>query len=138
MILEEYKSGNSEKRVFLQTVKASLQKKKIDLGEKFDKHEELKVLKNELKQLSESLLEQQNVGREEMAEQTRRKIEILEKILPEKMSETELEKRVGQIIEGCEDKSFASVMKSAISGLSGSADGGEIAQVVKKVLSENG
>lgn len=136
-IIDEYKTGDQEKRVFLQTLKASLQKKKIDMKESFSEEVELATLKNELKQLNESLNEQKSAGRGDLSVATKKQIEILESILPEQMSDDEIERKVREIIAGLEDKSFGNAMKECMSKLRSSADGGKVSQAVKKTLGEN-
>lgn len=133
-IIQEYKSGNSEKRVFLQTLKAALSKKKIDLRDGYNEEIALATLKNELKQLKESLAEQEAAGREDLAKETKSRIEILEQILPNQLSDEELEKRISQILDSLEDKSFGNVMKECMAQLKQEADGGKISQIVKKLL----
>jgi len=136
-IIVEYKAGNQEKRVFLQTLKAALLKKKIDMRKSFNEEVELATLKNELKQLNESFKEQQDAGRDDLTATTKNQIEILESILPEQMSDEEAEKTVREIISGLEDKSFGNAMKESMAKLRSSADGGKISQIVKRVLEEN-
>lgn len=136
-IINEYKSGNPEKRVFLQTLKAALQKKKIDLREGYNEEVELATLKNELKQLNESLKEQKEAGRDDLSEATLKQIKILESILPEQMPYEEIEKKVKEIVATLDDKSFGNVMKQAMDKLRSSADGGKISGIVRKILEEN-
>lgn len=136
-IIQEYKSGNAEKRVFLQTLKAALAKKKIDLKDSYNEDVAVATLKNELKQLNESLKEQEGAGRNDLAEQSRSRITMLEQILPKQLSDEELEKKVGEILAGLEDKSFGSAMKVCMEKLKTEADGGKIAQIVKKALNQN-
>lgn len=133
-IVEEYKCGNQKKRVFLQTLKAALQKKKIDLKDKYNEETELSTLKNELKQYEEGLAQQEEAGRDDLIPDTKEKINLLKQILPQQISSTELEARIQTIIDGLDDKSFGNVMKHCMAQLKSTADGGQIAQSVKKII----
>lgn len=133
-IVDEYKSGNQEKRVFLQTLKAALQKKQIDLKDKYNGEVELSTLKNELKQLEESLKEQKDALRDDLTQATQDKIEILRAMLPEQISEGELKAQIERIVNGLDDKSFPNAIKLCMCELKFKADGGKIAQTLKEVL----
>ena len=133
-IVDEYKSGNQEKRVFLQTLKAALQKKQIDLKDKYNDEAELSTLKNELKQLEESLKEQKNALRDDLTQATQDKIEILRAMLPEQISDEELKAQIERIVSALDDKSFPSAIRQCMSELKSKADGGKIAQTLKAVL----
>jgi len=137
MVLEEYKSGDIDKRMFLQTLKAALIKRKIDLKEKYNDQEEISTLKNEYKQLKESAKEQEEAGRNELLDQTKKRIKILEQILPERIDEKALEEKIACIINTSENKDFPSIMKLAMGQLRASADGSDIARIVKKQLQTN-
>lgn len=136
-IVEEYKSGNQEKRVFLQTLKAALQKKAIDSKNTYDEKAEISTLKNELKQLNDSLDEQKSANRMDLAEQTQKQIEILNEILPEQLSDENIAKTVTDVYNQTDDKSFGSIMKQSIAALGDKADGSRIAKAVKDVIDQN-
>ncbi len=138
MILDEYKSGNAKKRVFLQTLKAALIKKKIDVGDKYTNEDGLGAIKIEYKQLKESAKEQEKAKRPDLLEETLERIKIIEQILPEKMDEQALQEKIDKIIEQSEDKSFSSVIKTAMKELRSEADGSDIARIVKERLESDG
>jgi len=79
-ILEEYKSGNSEKRVILQTIKAALQKKQIDTGDKYDSATEITVLKGELKQRQEAREQFASAGRNDLVKKADIEIDTLKQM----------------------------------------------------------
>ena len=97
-----------------------------------------KLLQKLVKQRKDSLDIYEKQGREDLAQTEREEIEIIEKYLPEQMSEEELEK----IIKAIVDKTGASsmrdmgkVMGMASKQLAGKADGKTISGIVKKLLS---
>lgn len=99
---------------------------------------EIQLLSKAVKQRKESieLFEKQN--REDLAANERAELEIINRYLPQPMSEAELEAAVQQIIRetgaaGVQD--MGKVMGVATKELAGRADGKVIAQVVRQVLS---
>jgi hypothetical protein len=132
-VIKEYKAGNVERRVFLQTLKAALLQKSKDQGE-LSEQDEINILKNELKQRQQAKKEYEEAGRDDLVKKIDFEIAEIKTMLPEEMSEEEVEKIVREVIQSSEDKSFGSVMKLAMAKLQGRADGGLVSQIVRKVL----
>ena len=133
-ILEEYKSGNSEKRVILQTIKAALQKKQIDTGDKYDSATEITVLKGELKQRQEAREQFASAGRNDLVKKADIEIDTLKQMLPEEMSDEEVEAKVKKVVDSTEDKSFGNIMKLSMGELRGQADGSRVSKIVNQIL----
>ncbi len=132
-IIKEYKAGNNERRVLLQTLKAALLTKEKEKGE-MTEADEIAVLKSELKQRQQAKADYQNGGRQDLMEKMDFEIGEIESMLPAQISEEEIEEVVREVVETAEDKSFGAVMKASMAKLQGQADGGAVSQVVKKVL----
>jgi uncharacterized protein YqeY len=99
--------------------------------------EELKIMQKLVKQRKDSAAIYQEQGREELAEKEQSEAQILEKYLPEKMSEEELTGKLKEIIQQLGASSPADmgkVMGVATKNLAGKADGKEIAAKVKELL----
>ncbi len=133
-IIKEYKGGDADKRVLLQTVKAALLNKAKDKGEKFGDDDEIQVLKTELKQRQEALEQFKSGGREDLVQKTAKEIEIIKTYLPEQLGEAEIEKVVQDKLTSLSDKSFGSVMGAAMAELKGKADGAKVAEIVRKSI----
>jgi uncharacterized protein YqeY len=100
--------------------------------------EELKVIQKLVKQRRESAQIYKDNNRMDLAEKEVKEADILEKYLPAKMSEEELEKVLREIITRLGVKSPAElgkVMGVAAKELAGKADGKEISAKVKQLLS---
>ena len=134
-IIEEYKNGNSEKRVILQTLKAALQKKKIDLGDKYDGNAEIGVLKSELKQRQEAKNLFSKGKREDLVKKADAEISILKEMLPEELSDDKITQAVQSVFGSTDDKSFGNLMKLSMGELKGQADGSRVAKIVNQILS---
>jgi uncharacterized protein YqeY len=133
-IIEKYKSGDEKTRVFMQTLKAALINKQKESGNDLTKEDENKVLQIELKQRREALTQYVSANRSDLVDKIQFEIKMLESLLPEQISEFEVEIQVKRVIATIEDKSFPSVMKEAMSHLKGKADGAIVAKIVKQNL----
>ena len=99
----------------------------------------MKLLQKLVKQRKESAEIYKSQGREDLYEKEWREKEIIEKFLPEQLSEEELKNILQGIIEETGAKSPADmgkVMGIATKKLAGKAEGKVIAQLVKELLSD--
>lgn len=100
--------------------------------------EELKLLQKLVKQRRESAAIYLEQGREDLAQPELDQAEVIEKFLPEQMSEAEIEAKVDEIILATGAggmKDMGKVMGMASKDLAGKADGKTISMIVKKKLS---
>ena len=131
-IVAAYKSGESDKRVLLQTLKSSLLNKQKEKGELSDE-DEIQVLKNEQKLRRESLEQFKTANRTDLVEKTEAELAVIDKLLPEQMGEDEVRAIVQKIYDGSEDKSFGAIMKQVMAELKGKADGSMVSSIVKEI-----
>lgn len=126
----------------LRTGVISLMMSNIALAEKEEKkeltdEEALEFVQKELKQTRDTL-DSIPEGRDEMREETLKKIEIISSYLPEQLTEEEVEKALKEIMEekniSPEPKSRGILIKEMLSRYQGQTDGKTVNQVVGKVL----
>lgn len=99
---------------------------------------ELKLLQKLVKQRKESAVIYRDKGRIEMAEEEEYQASIIEKYLPEQMSEAEIENVVQKLIEetrASSMKDMGKVMGLATKQLAGKADNKLISSIIKQKLS---
>ena len=104
---------------------------------KLDAAAEMQLLTKAAKQRRESLEIYKEQGRDDLAGIEEDELKIIERYLPEPMSEEELNSEIKKIIEQAGAKSMAEmgkVMGLATKALAGKADGKTIADAVKKNL----
>ncbi|XOU93980.1 MAG: GatB/YqeY domain-containing protein [Candidatus Kerfeldbacteria bacterium] len=120
----------------LRMVKSALQNKSIELKKKeLGDDEVLSVLSNQAKRRKEAADSFAKGGREEMAQKEKDELKIIEKYLPEQMSEDDVKKIVLEIIDKMGDnKNFGAVMGQTMAKLNGQADGKLVTQIVKDEL----
>lgn len=100
--------------------------------------EVISVVRHQVKQRKESIEAFQKGEREELAEKERQELEILNKFLPQQLSEEEVKKMVQETIAELpesERKNFGKVMGIVMGRIKGQTEGSIVAKVVKEVLS---
>lgn len=132
--------AKEEGKLALNTIRmarAHIRQAEIDNGHAdFNDDQVLAVLRKEVKQRKETLSEIESSGREDLVEQTKAEIDVLEKYLPAEMTPEAVEVAVKEIVDAMDpgQKNMGSVMKAVIAKLKGQADGKLINQIVRKLL----
>jgi uncharacterized protein YqeY len=123
----------------LRAIKSALLLAATEKGAKESSEEaELKMLQKLVKQRKDAAEIFQKEGREELANDELAQVSIIEKYLPEQLSEEEVAAEVNRVVETSGASSMADmgkVMGMANQKLAGRADGKLVAQLVKKALS---
>lgn len=132
--------AKEEGKLALNTIRmarAHIRQAEIDNGHAdFNDDQVLAVLRKEVKQRKETLSEIEGSGREDLVEQTKAEIDVLEKYLPAEMTPEAVEAVVKEIVDAMDpgQKNMGSVMKAVMAKLKGQADGKLINQIVRKLL----
>jgi uncharacterized protein YqeY len=96
------------------------------------------VLSRQLKQRRDSLADFEKGGREDLVEQTRAEIDVIEGYLPKQLSEEEIEAIVDVTIAetgASSKKDMGMLMKTLMPKVKGIADGKTVSKIVGKKLS---
>ena len=141
-LLEDLKQAMKEKNVIrknvVQMVRAAiLQVEKDKLIEVTDE-QIVEIIAKEAKKRKDSIADYEKSGRQDLLDQIKQEIAILEEYLPEQLSEQEIEENIKAIITNLEAssmKDMGKVMKTAKEELGASADGKTINEIAKKLLS---
>ena len=132
--------AKEEGKLALNTIRmarAHIRQAEIDNGHAdFNDDQVLAVLRKEVKQRKETLSEIESSGREDLVEQTKAEIDVLEKYLPAEMTPEAVEAAVKESVDAMDpgQKNMGSVMKAVMAKLKGQADGKLINQIVRKLL----
>lgn len=97
----------------------------------------LTVVQKEAKQRRESIEQFQNANRQDLADKEKQELEILQKFLPEQMSEEEVRKLVGDAIiqTGASTmQDIGKVMAVLMPKVKGKADGGLVSKLVREAF----
>ena len=122
----------------LRGIKSAIMLVKTDgSGVVIDEAKEIQILQKLLKQRKDSLEIYVKQNREDLAVIEREEIAVIEKYLPQALSNEEIEENIKQIIKetGAESmKDMGKVMGLASKSMAGQADGKLISEIVKKLL----
>lgn len=122
----------------IRDLKSRIQTREIEKGEALDEAEFIKLVQTAAKQRKEAIALYQRGQRPELVEIEQAELHILEKYLPQMMSESEMEGLVKKVIEESGASSMADmgkVMGMLMKASAGRADGKRLQELVKGMLS---
>ncbi len=118
----------------IRMARAHIRQAELDAGHAdFDDDQVVAILRKEMKQRRETLAEIENSGREDLIEETKAEMAVLQKYLPAELSEDEIRKVVQETVEALssEQRNLGSAMKAVMAKLKGKADGKVINRIVR-------
>ena len=133
------KAGDSKKRDVLRMLQAAVKQIEIDDRVTLDDAGVLQVLTKQAKQRRESLDEYTKAGRDDLAEQEKYELEIIQTYLPQMMSREEIEVLANQAIAdtgASSAKDMGRVMGELMPQVKGKADGRLVNEVVRALLAD--
>ncbi|MEY8445121.1 GatB/YqeY domain-containing protein [Enterococcus ratti] len=131
------KAKDKESLQVIRMIKSSIQNEQIKEGHDLTEEEELTVLSREMKQRRDSLHEFEEAGRDDLAEKVKSEIAIVEKYMPEQLSEADIRQLVQKAItqtNASSVKEFGKVMGVIMPKVKGKADGSQVNAIVKELL----
>lgn len=135
---EAMKTKNAPRLSCLRMLKAALKNKQVEKGAPLDDREFEAVVSSMVRKNKESIEEFTKAGRLDLAQKESAEIEILHEFLPEQFTQEQIEDVVKEIISevgASGPKDLGKVMRSAMERLSGKAQGKDVNQAAKKLLS---
>ena len=132
------KAGERAKRIGLRNIIGKIKAAQIDKGESLTDEEELKILKTATKQLKESIDQYQKGGRDDLSEKEAFELSLLEKYLPQQLSEEQIRETVKNIVKNTgagSMRDMGKVMGATMKELDGLADGKIVQKIVQEELS---
>ena len=136
--LKEAMRAREEPRVAtLRLTLAALRAAEKELQRPLKEDEELQVLQRERKRRVEAVKAFRDAGRDEQADREETELAVLEALLPEPVSEDELEQIVDDAIAGTGATSLRDlgrVMADVMPQVAGRADGSVVSQLVREKL----
>ena len=132
------KAGEKAKMMGLRNIIVKIKAAQIDKGETLTDEESLKILKTAAKQLKESIDQYQKGGRDDLADKEAFELTLLEKYLPEQLSEEQIRQTVKNIVKNTgvgSMQDMGKVMGATMQELAGSADGKIVQKIVQEELS---
>jgi uncharacterized protein len=131
------KGGDKRKLGVIRLLLAAIKQREVDERIELDDEQILAVLDKMVKQRRDSITQYEQAGRDELADQEKFEIEILQEYLPEALGEDEISALVKQAIAdaGAESmRDMGKVMGQLKPKLQGRADMGAVSAMVKQLL----
>lgn len=126
-----------EKRYKLSKAKPDFKVEELEKESFLTDGEVIEVILSEIKKRKESVLEFERGKREDLVKKEKAEIEVLQKYLPEQLSEEEIEKLAKEVIKRIgakEMKDMGKVMTELMPKVKGKAEGGFVSKIVKELL----
>lgn len=130
------KAHDKDRVSCLRLALSAIKYKQVDMHKDLDDQDVVKVLRTQVKQISESLEQFSRGKRDDLVRQEEKNLEILKAYLPEEMGEEEIAALVKQVISetGATKKEFGIVMKQVMAKIAGRAEGKVVNGIVSKLL----
>lgn len=136
-VKEAMKSKNNERRDVIRNVLSAIKQVEIDTQKDVDAAAAVEVLQKEAKKRRETIEESVNAGREDLADEARRELVIIEEFLPPQLSAEEIKVIVLEVVAevgATSAKDMNKVMGPLMARVKGLADGKLVNQIVREVL----
>lgn len=137
-MIEAMKNKEKERLTVIRMVKAAMDQEYIDHKREINDDLLIDVVNKQIKMRKDSIVEFEKGNRNDLIEKTQNEIAILEKYLPEQLSEDEVKKIIDEIFEEVKpqgQKDMGKVMKEATSKLKGKTDMKSVSEIIKNKLS---
>jgi uncharacterized protein YqeY len=134
---EAMRKGDNVTRDVLRMLFADIKNEGIKLQKEPDDKDVLGVVRRNIKARKDSIEQYTAGGREDLAEQEKGELAVLEKYQPAMMSEEEIRSAVKSAIGNLSEtdaRNFGLVMKETMKATEGRADGTLVSRIVKEAL----
>lgn len=140
-ILEDLKAAmkNQDKKTLavIRMVKGAMGMEELNKKRELTDDEVIALISKQIKTRKESIVEFEKGNREDLIKETEEEIEILNKYMPEQLSDEEVNKIIDEIFAEVKPESIrdmGKIMKEATSKLNGKADMGNVSSIIKNKL----
>lgn len=141
-LLEDLKISMRDKNVVrkntVQMVRAAILQIEKDTGNEVDDAKIIDIIAKEMKKKKDAMPDFEKAGRQDLIDQTKEEMAVLEEYLPKQLSAEEIKEIVSKVIAdvgATSIKDMGIVMKEAKAKIGAGADGRAINEAVKELLS---
>ncbi len=137
-LTDAVKAKDSVRISCLRMLKAALKNKEKEVSRGLEKEEIESIISSSIRKGKEAVMEFRKGGREDLASKEELEISILYDYLPRQLTFEEVERTLREVIsdlsaEGPQD--LGKVMKTAMARMAGQAQGKEVNEIARKLLS---
>jgi uncharacterized protein len=111
---------------------ADIKNVEIDNGELDDAGIQ-KIISKQVKQMKDAINDYGKGGRQDLVDEENKKVAVLEKYLPQQLSDEELKKIVESIIATDSSAKMGEIISQVMKQAAGQADGGRVAALVRQL-----
>ena len=136
-LVSAMKNKDKETLTVLRMVKGAIQLEEINKKQELNDEDVIAVLSKQIKTRKESMVEFEKASRTDLVEQTKREIEILNKYMPEQLSEEEVLKVIDEAFETLKPEKpsdMGKLMGFLTPKLKGKADMSFVSKIIKEKL----
>jgi len=131
------RSGDKFALSVVRMIRSAIKNVEIDTRKTLSDDEVLDILSREIKQRRDALQEFEKAGRDDLADQAKAEIEVIQRYMPQPLTEDELARIVEETIRetGAASKSdMGKVMSALMPKVKGRADGKQVNAAVQRLL----
>ena len=131
------KNSDKFKVSVLRMLKSAIQAEKINAKNELTDENLIAIIKKQVKQRTDSILEYEKYNRPDMVATLKQEIKILEEYLPKQLAEEETKEAVKKIMSNYPDatiKDMGKILKEASSSLGSVADMSEVSKLIRNSL----
>ena len=131
------KNKNTRRHDVLRLLQSAIKQEEVDSRKELTGDDITAILQREAKRRRESITDYESGGREDLVQQEREELEIIEEFLPRQLSEAEIAVIVDEVIAETgvtSSKEMGKVMGQVMARVKGLADGKQVNQVVRDKL----
>ena len=135
---EAMKNKDSFKLSVIRMVKGAIQLEKINKKRDLNDEEVIDVISKQIKLRKDSINEFEKAGRNDLADTTKKEVEVLNEYMPEQLSSEEVNKIIDEAfakVNPTSQKDMGIIMKEVTPKVKGKADMGEVSKIIKEKLS---
>ena len=137
-LLEAMKNKNETEKTAIRTTLSSIKLAEVEKGQPLDDLAIIGILQKEIKIRKEAINDAKNNQREDLVQIAEDELSVLERLLPDQLSEAELRAMIKEVITQLNANSITDtgkVMKTLVQKVAGRAPNDVISQIVKDILS---
>ena len=131
------KNKNEIRKNTVQMVRAAILQIEKDKGIQVEDDKILEIIAKEKKKKKDALKDFEKAQRQDLIDQTKKEIEILQEYLPKQLTKEEIKEKLEKIISdlgATSMKDMGAIMKEAKTQMGASADGKTINEVAKEIM----
>ena len=137
-MIEAMKSKDTFTLSVIRMVKGAIQLEKINLKRDLNDDEVISVISKQIKMRNDSISEFTKANRQDLVDQYKQEIDVLNRYMPEQLSDDEVNAIIEEAfakINPTSPKDMGLIMKEVSPKVNGRADKGKVSQIIKEKLS---